>query len=115
MIYDERIFLSKDEKIILTYLNEHDKINAASTKDVGIPQCSINVAAKKLLNKNLILGCVNDEGVLCIYLSSEGQNYLLKNPRLKNKISDTTKWIIGLSIAIVTSVASIIVQLLLAC
>ena len=102
----EKIILSKKDKLVLK--NTFD-----DSMDVDVlPKEELYVIAKHLESIGLIeIQMYNDE-FRTGRLTNFGKKYKLENPKLRNGISDTTKWLIPMIITILVSIASLIIQIL---
>jgi hypothetical protein len=101
-----KINLSKRDKLVLknTFDDEMDV-------DV-LPKDELFVVAKHLEDIGLIEIQMSCGELRTARLTNLGKKYKLENPRLRNAITDTNKWIVSTIITVILAMATIVIQLL---
>jgi len=102
----KKILLSKRDKLVLRNTFD-DNINV----DV-LPKDELFIVLKHLESLGLVQVREYNGELNAARLTNFGKKYKLENPKLRNGITDTNKWVISTIITVLLAIAAIIIQLL---
>ena len=102
----EKIVLSKKEKLVLK--NTFDDY----VDNEVLPKEELYIVLKYLEKIGLVQVREYNGELSAARLTDFGKKYKLENPKLRNGITDTNKWVISMIITVLLAITTIIIQLL---
>lgn len=102
----KRVWLSKEAKEILrSFIDNSDNENIKRLPN------DTKMATDELEGYKFVKTDDSDKSPgFLVWLTPKGESYIKRNPTLKNPMSKTTKWIIGLLIPVLTGIGTILIS-----
>lgn len=102
----KKVWLSKEAKKILRSLRDN-----SDNKNIKRLPNDKKMATDELEYYNFVKTDDSDKSPgFLVWITPTGESYIKGNPTLKNPMSKTTKWIIGLLIPVLTGIGSVLIS-----